>query len=410
MASTSVDRKNRSFNTDWTEKFFFHEVANKPVYLICSKTISINKRSNLTRHYNTNHSDYDGRYPTRTVRRKEHLQKLLQRVCGQKNMIKSATSIQKICTAASYQVAHILGKAMAPYNESETIKECMLNTVKTLFPDKKYIHEAIQEVQLSSKTTTNRMETIAEHLTKNVVNDLKECTAFSIALDESTDINDVAQLCIFVRYFANNAFQEEFWWLSKDEALSRVWMLRNELDSFLSETDTEEANTFLKLLRSEQKMVDMAFLVDFLSYMNDLNVKLQGDGKDVIHLWQTISAYQRKLEVFHNDIVSDLDPFTTLKGFMRTLEDPDIVDLVNPQTFISYVIDEMNRRFKTFNDLNSLIDLFACPDDKENHKWKQQLRTFMVKVSPASMELELCKFLSDSCIREQNRTQAPSLF
>lgn len=65
-------------------------------------------------------------------------------------------------------------------------------------------------MQLSRKTTTNRIETIAEHLTEKVVNDLKDCTSFSIALDESTDINDVAQLCIFVRYFANNAFQEEF--------------------------------------------------------------------------------------------------------------------------------------------------------------------------------------------------------
>ncbi|XP_067949434.1 protein FAM200C-like [Watersipora subatra] len=60
--------------------------------------------------------------------------------------------------------------------------------------------------------------------------------------------------------------------------------VRNEVDSFLSEIDTEEANLFLELPRSEQKMVDMAVLVDFLSYMNDQNVKPQGDGKYVIHL------------------------------------------------------------------------------------------------------------------------------
>lgn len=30
--------------------------------------------------------------------------------------------------------------------------------------------------------------------------DLKNCTAFSLALDESTDIQDVPQLAVFVRY------------------------------------------------------------------------------------------------------------------------------------------------------------------------------------------------------------------
>ena len=124
------------------------------------------------------HKDYDGRYPTGTVKRKDQLQKLLHQVQGQMNMMKSVTSIQKRSTAASYQVAHSLGKAMAPYSQSETVKECMLGTVKTLFPDKKDIREAIQRVQLSRKTCANSIETIAEGLTEKVVNDLRECNSF----------------------------------------------------------------------------------------------------------------------------------------------------------------------------------------------------------------------------------------
>ncbi|MEL7079424.1 MAG: hypothetical protein AAGM46_26340 [Cyanobacteria bacterium J06582_2] len=58
--------------------------------------------------------------------------------------------------------------------------------------------------------------------------------------------------------------------------MQRVWLLREELDLFLEELNTDDARSYLDLLRDEKKVADMAFLVDILSHLNILNLKLQG--------------------------------------------------------------------------------------------------------------------------------------
>lgn len=55
-----------------------------------------------------------------------------------------------------------------------------------------------------------------------------------------------------------------------------MWLLREELDLFLEELNTDDARSYLDLLRDEKKVADMAFLVDILSHLNILNLKLQG--------------------------------------------------------------------------------------------------------------------------------------
>ena len=43
------------FKDNWTEQFLFIQVGGKPMCLICSDYISVNKECNLKRHYQTKH-------------------------------------------------------------------------------------------------------------------------------------------------------------------------------------------------------------------------------------------------------------------------------------------------------------------------------------------------------------------
>jgi len=49
-------------------------------------------------------------------------------------------------------------------------------------------------------------------------------------------------------------------------------------------------------------MVAMAFLNDILKHLNTLNVELQGEGKLICDLIQSVSAFRRKLNIFERDI------------------------------------------------------------------------------------------------------------
>uniref|UniRef100_A0A0L8HQJ7 Uncharacterized protein n=1 Tax=Octopus bimaculoides TaxID=37653 RepID=A0A0L8HQJ7_OCTBM len=85
---------------------------------------------------------------------------------------------------------------MKPFSEGDFIKECITSTIEILCPEKE---KAIECVSLSRNTMTRTIEELAEN-TKMQLNELcKNFEAYSIAIDEPTDITDTPQLAIFVR-------------------------------------------------------------------------------------------------------------------------------------------------------------------------------------------------------------------
>ncbi|GBO03056.1 General transcription factor II-I repeat domain-containing protein 2A [Araneus ventricosus] len=72
----------------------------------------------------------------------------------------------------------------------------MLQVWDVLCPDKK---NNFQTVSLSRKTVTSRIEAIDKNLTSQLESKIGQLKFCSIAMDESTDINDTAQLVLFIR-------------------------------------------------------------------------------------------------------------------------------------------------------------------------------------------------------------------
>ena len=119
---------------------------------------------------------------------------------------------QQIVTLASYKLVQAMIKKQMPFMHGEFLKEAIIIAMDTLLTankDKLSIISDINALQMSRRTVVRRLETMSEEVRKKIKYDLKKCLAFSICLDESTDVIDNSQLVVWVRYIDANLTAHE---------------------------------------------------------------------------------------------------------------------------------------------------------------------------------------------------------
>ncbi|KAK0141206.1 General transcription factor II-I repeat domain-containing protein 2A [Merluccius polli] len=82
-------------------------------------------------------------------------------------------------------------------------------------------------------------------------------------------------------------------WLSKGKVLSRFFELLDAVKMFM-----EEKNKNYPQLSDTKWLMDLAFLVDMLSYLDKLNLDLQGKSKMLPDLVQSVFSFSNKLKLF----------------------------------------------------------------------------------------------------------------
>lgn len=105
-------------------------------------------------------------------------------------------------------LAFEIAAASKPFSDGEFLKECMMETAGVLCPESQ---GKFEKVSLSRRTVTRRVELIDEHIASQLNKKAEFFQLYSLALDESNDIKDTAQLLIFIRGI-NDRFEitEEF--------------------------------------------------------------------------------------------------------------------------------------------------------------------------------------------------------
>ena len=194
-----VDSEHRAFNKDWMPKYFFTEIDNKGVCLLCNQSVAVLKEYNISRHYATKHGNCgnnvsEAEWQTRAT-------ELDRKLARQQNVLAKSTLAQKSSTHASFKVAYHIAKHKKPFSDGEFIKKCMLDVADQVCPEKR---QKFEEVSLLRRTLARRIETLGENLTSQLKGLVPSFQLFSLALDESTDVDDTAQLLIFVRGISEN--------------------------------------------------------------------------------------------------------------------------------------------------------------------------------------------------------------
>lgn len=184
----------RVFQETWSERYFFIEYNSKATCVICKETVGVMKEYNVRRHYETKHASKYNEFSGNM--RKEKVKELQRKLKFQQNLFRKVNDESQIAVKASFIVSKILVKRMKPFQDGELVKECLEEVANVAFPEKKSI---ISKISLNRMTVSRRAEEMAVDIEQTLQEKILDFKYFSLAIDESTDVTDTAQLCIFVR-------------------------------------------------------------------------------------------------------------------------------------------------------------------------------------------------------------------
>lgn len=189
-----IDADGRQFQERWEGEYMFVLQGEKPVCLLCYEAVSVVKEYNLRRHFDTKHG---AKYAKVSLHEKQQIVKELKgKLRSQQNLFTKATTKNDAAVKASFMVAEEIARASKSFSEGAFLKQCMLKVCEQVCPDQ---IQTFKNVSLSRNTIADRVKELAANLSTQLAEESRSYTAFSLAVDESTDNTDMAQLSIFIR-------------------------------------------------------------------------------------------------------------------------------------------------------------------------------------------------------------------
>ncbi|XP_077065697.1 SCAN domain-containing protein 3-like [Siphateles boraxobius] len=181
-------------------------------------------------------------------------------------------------------------------------------------------------------------------------------------------------------------FHSEVRWLSRGLVLKRLFELRNEVLSFL----TERNSPFAHYYANAQFTAKLAYLCDIFSLLNQLNISLQGRNSNIFFVADKVQAFKRKLALWIKRAQEKrMDMFPLLSDILENSPQVKISDLVSQQ----------------LSQLAVKFDDYFPEDPREGHMWS--VDPFSVDPTkndvalPSPLESQLLEVATDSTLKLQ---------
>lgn len=188
-----IDRECRVFKEQWTNDYFFVPWKDRAVCMICKENVAVFKEYNLRRHHETRHKEYAS---LSGLARDDKIRRLKGELAAQQDAFLRQSRVNQAAVRASFKVAHLLAAHSKPFTDGEFGKAVMLAVAEEVCPDK---NDAFNAVSLSAQTMTRRIEDMGGNVFDQLREKASEFKFFALAMDESNDVQDTAQLLIFIR-------------------------------------------------------------------------------------------------------------------------------------------------------------------------------------------------------------------
>lgn len=161
-------------------------------------------------------------------------------------------------------------------------------------------------------------------------------------------------------------------WLSRGAALQQFFDLKLEVEMFMN-----EKYKIISELSDESWILKLAFLIDITTFLNELNIKLQGKGKLLSDMYTDIKSFQVKLKLLYNNFDQQiLHHFSCCKSAIGSFVIPLQWDLIKPKflNIIEQLQNEFSTRFDDFYEYHNKIKLFQNPFQVDINNVKNNLQ------------------------------------
>ena len=175
---------------------------------MCSESV-VCRTSSVKRHYESNHKWLLAKSEDE---QKEYISRQLKNANLQSSSFVKFVKSTSNLVCASFEVSKIIARHGKPFSDGDYIKESWLECAPYLFDDfqnKDKIIQRIKDLPISRNTVKERIINLNSNIKNQLKEDIKLCQAFSICLDESTDVTSSARLAIIARYPKGNEMREE---------------------------------------------------------------------------------------------------------------------------------------------------------------------------------------------------------
>ena len=209
--------------------------------------------------------------------------------------------------------------------------------IKEVAPECEATHCVIHREMLASRKLPPELHSVFGDVVKMI--NLIKAHALNTRLFEQICEDMVAEhKCLFLH--------TEVRWLSRGKPLNRVFELREPLQRFLLEKNSDLANKF-----SDKKWVlKLAYLCDIFNLLNELNLSLQGKMTTVFKLADKVAAFKDKLKLWEQRVNKRVfDMFQTLAETLKGNEpEQEFFDLVT--SHFRVLLQEFKRYFPSAKD------------------------------------------------------------
>lgn len=158
--------------------------------------------------------------------------------------------------------------------------------------------------------------------------------------------------------YGDLSLHSEVRWLSARICLKRFFALRKEISEFLKTQVTRDTNEIQEKIQSYEFLSELAFLTDITSYLNELNLNLQGKNQNICDLFGHVVEFRKKLELLKENMKKN-----QLINFPCAEIQTEYTN-VNFSHFhnnLSTLLYDFNTRFADFELMKHDIDLFFSP-------------------------------------------------
>jgi hypothetical protein len=145
--------------------------------------------------------------------------------------------IDKPILTASYEVAYLIAKQGKPHTIGETlVKPAALKMANIMLG--KAAEDKLSQIPLSNDTISSRIDDMSDDILAQVVADLISSPAkFSLQLDETTDVSNLSQLVVFVRYMKDDVIKEDFLFCKPLTTTTKAVDVKKLVDDFFRDND-----------------------------------------------------------------------------------------------------------------------------------------------------------------------------